>query len=321
MIKKERWFINEEFDASNYKSRENWPKISIITPTYNYGHLIEETFLSVIKQNYPNLELIVIDGNSTDNTVDIIKKYENHISYWVSEKDTGQPSAINKGLKKCTGEIFNWLNSDDYLEKGALFHIAESFIKSGANTVAGKVRYFDDEAYEETIPNQFMSAKGVMCWEKNVKFIQPGVWMKLDKLKQINGVDEDQKMRFAFDWDMLIRYLYFFPDVYYTPELLVNYRLHAISNTVSDPKRYGIEENYIISKLYKNPDFRGLHKTCKYKIRRYKWTAFLEEMVNDSGMSKMQKITKILFQINNQPWKNGVFRMTLGTVKEILQKS
>ena len=115
--------------------------ISIVTPTYNQGQYIEQTIQSVLNQNYPNLEYIIIDGGSTDNTVEIIKKYEKHLKFWVSEKDNGQANAINKGLQYCTGEIFNWLNSDDYLEPGALLNIANAF-SSNVQMVAGKVRVF-----------------------------------------------------------------------------------------------------------------------------------------------------------------------------------
>src|SRR5688500_3818909 len=96
------------------------PKISIITPTYNQGHFIEQTIQSVIEQDYPNLEYIIIDGGSTDDTLSVIKKYEKYISYWISEKDKGQSEAINKGFKKATGDVVNWLNSDDYYEPGVL---------------------------------------------------------------------------------------------------------------------------------------------------------------------------------------------------------
>src|SRR5690606_30848739 len=180
--------------------------------------------------------------------------------------------------KHCTGEFFNWLNSDDYLEKGSLYKIAKEFLRTNCDVVAGKVRYFDEEGHEEILPNQFMTAEGLMCWSENVKFIQPGVWLNLDKLKQINGVDEDPGMRFAFDWDMQIRYLYHFPHVSYIPDLLVHYRLHSVSNTVSDPERYGREEAYIIEKLNRNPEYAGLHNACQYKTKRRNWFQFLNEV-------------------------------------------
>ncbi|AFZ27924.1 glycosyl transferase [Cylindrospermum stagnale PCC 7417] len=102
-----------------------WPKITIVTPNYNYGHFLEETIRSVLLQGYPNLEYIIIDGGSTDNSVEIIKKYEPWLTHWVSEKDKGQASAINKGIELATGKWFNWLNSDDILLQNSLKTLAE----------------------------------------------------------------------------------------------------------------------------------------------------------------------------------------------------
>ena len=96
------------------------PKISIITPCFNAALYIEQTILSIINQDYDNLEYIIIDGGSTDGTIDIIKKYENKIAYWISEPDNGQSEAINKGIAVSTGDVFNWVNGDDYLEVGVL---------------------------------------------------------------------------------------------------------------------------------------------------------------------------------------------------------
>src|ERR1700733_11361468 len=102
-------------------------KISVITPSYNQGQFIEETILSVLNQDYDNTEYIVIDGGSTDNTVEIIKKHENKLAYWVSEKDNGQSHAINKGFKLATGDIICWINSDDILIQGALKRVSQYF--------------------------------------------------------------------------------------------------------------------------------------------------------------------------------------------------
>src|SRR5690606_31772171 len=130
--------------------RTDWPKISIVTPSYNQGQFIEETILSILNQNYPNLEYIIIDGGSTDNTVEIIKKYEDRITYWVSEKDNGQADAINKGLEQCTGEIFNWINSDDYLAKKSLYSIAiASIYNDNAKIIAGGCTHFTNHPNEQ----------------------------------------------------------------------------------------------------------------------------------------------------------------------------
>lgn len=104
-----------------------YPKISIVTPCFNRADYLEETILSILNQNYPNLEYIIIDGGSIDGTVDLIKKYESHLSYWISEPDNGMYFALNKGFTKATGEIMTWINSDDkYIDK-SLFAVAQIF--------------------------------------------------------------------------------------------------------------------------------------------------------------------------------------------------
>jgi glycosyltransferase involved in cell wall biosynthesis len=132
-----------------------YPKITIITPSYNQGNYIEQTILSVLDQNYPNLEYIVIDGGSTDNTVDILKKYSHRIHYWISEPDKGQTDAINKGFQRATGDIINWLNSDDYYETGCLFKIAKSFEDPEIKAVTTVVRNFEEggENWDEITTN------------------------------------------------------------------------------------------------------------------------------------------------------------------------
>jgi glycosyltransferase involved in cell wall biosynthesis len=110
-------------------STNGFPKISIVTPTYNQVEFIEETILSVLEQGYPNLEYIIIDGGSTDGTVEIIKKYASFLKCWVSEKDNGLYEALDKGFKYATGEIMGWINSDDILHRKSFFSLSEIFSK------------------------------------------------------------------------------------------------------------------------------------------------------------------------------------------------
>ena len=289
--------------------------ISIVTPSYNQGHFIEETITSVLDQQYPNLEYIIIDGGSTDNTVEVIRKYEKHLKFWVSEKDSGQANAINKGLKYCTGEIFNWLNSDDYLEPRALHKIAAGFRDSRVQMVAGKVRNFS-AAYEEVLPNQLLTAEGLMCWKPGVKFIQPGVWMRRKLLHACGSIDE--QFHYAFDWDLYIRYLYHYPVVNEIDELLVHFRLHENSKTQSMTERFGVEERKIIEKLRLMSDFEGLHNACEYKIQKTRWTEFLSEL-SQNAEPFVQKVSTVLARM--PAYKKVSFsRQTLGALHAFLQK-
>lgn len=124
---------------------KHYPKISIVTVNYNCGEFLEQTIQSVISQQYPNLEYILIDGGSTDNSLEIIEKYKEHFAYWVSEPDEGQYQAIQKGFEKSTGEIMAWLNSDDKYLPRSLFKVAEIFEKYKINWLMGLAREYTED--------------------------------------------------------------------------------------------------------------------------------------------------------------------------------
>ena len=123
--------------VKNKNSVGNYPKISVITPSYNQGKYLNKTIQSVLSQNYPNLEYIIIDGGSNDESVDIIKQYKNQVSFAISEKDRGQSHAINKGFSLASGDIYCWLNSDDYFLPNTLFKVAKTFIHTKTKFVYG----------------------------------------------------------------------------------------------------------------------------------------------------------------------------------------
>jgi len=149
-----------------------YPKISIVTPNYNGGQFLEETILSVIGQNYPNLEYIIIDGGSTDNSVEIIKKYEKHLAYWVSEPDNGMYEAVKKGFDRSTGEIMAWINSDDKYHMGAFSIVAEVFSNfQEISWITGVPTAFDELGRCVLVANSVL-------WSKYTFYLQKLSWIQ-----------------------------------------------------------------------------------------------------------------------------------------------
>src|SRR5579864_2747619 len=124
-----------------------YPPITVVTPSLNQAEFLEETIRSVLDQNYPNLEYIICDGGSSDNSVEIIKRYQDRLAWWVSEKDQGQSNAINKGFSKASGDLLGYINSDDTLAPGALMAAAEAY-RQGHEWITGWVMYLEPEGGE-----------------------------------------------------------------------------------------------------------------------------------------------------------------------------
>ncbi|MFD2515642.1 glycosyltransferase family 2 protein [Pontibacter locisalis] len=218
-----------------------WPKISIVTPSFNQGKFIEETIRSVVAQNYPNLEYIIIDGGSTDETVDIIKKYEPWISYWISEPDNGQSHAINKGLDRCTGDIFNWLNSDDWYMSNSLFEVATQFINNpSVKVVSGFENHLFEDGTTELCKGTFLedTLEATIEW---CQIAQPSTFFRMNILKEIAPIPED--MHYIMDGEIWVRFLLMYGQKYFLKisQPLVNFRLHEGSKTVSN----AVENNFL----------------------------------------------------------------------------
>ena len=180
-----------------------YPKISIVTPSFNQGEFIDDTICSIINQGYPNLEYIICDGGSTDNTVDIIKKYESQITYWCSEKDKGQTDAINKGMKRATGEIVGWINSDDVMLNNSLFEIAHNFMyNKKIEFINGLVLDIDRNGLVKKLTHPMLSKFFMKHGAYNI--CQQGMFWKKSVFNKIGGYLNDS-FHGCMDRELLIR--------------------------------------------------------------------------------------------------------------------
>lgn len=205
-----------------------YPKVTIVTPSYNQAEFLEKTILSVINQDYPNLEYIVIDGGSTDNSVDIIKKYEDKIDYWVSEKDNGQSHAINKGFAKATGDIYNWLNSDDLLLPGAI-KIAVDYLMKHPDI---KMVYGDRIIIgnDDRIIRAVEKPKYLKSWSfLNARVPQETTFFTRELWESVNGLNEELHLVMDTDlWEKFLTKTHFI----HIPFFLGAYREHIGSKSV-----------------------------------------------------------------------------------------
>lgn len=206
------------------------PSITIVTPSFNQGEYIEQTIDSILSQQYPNLQYIVMDGGSTDATPEILKKFSKHIHYWESVKDRGQSHAINKGLALAKGTIFNWINSDDWLAPNALFAVAELYSRHKAEVILTRTNLVRNG---NIIGINGHTKIGATAMESALErgLNQPGHFYKTAVLKKLNGVDECYQ--FSMDLDLWIRYLLTFgQDKTATSDTITTYfRFHPDSKS------------------------------------------------------------------------------------------
>jgi glycosyltransferase involved in cell wall biosynthesis len=255
---------------------EKLPKITIITPSFNQGQFIEETIRSVLLQGYPNLEYIIIDGGSTDNTVEIIRKYETWITYWVSERDAGQSEAINKGAIKSTGELINWLNSDDLLAEGTLWNLAYQYINNPSHEVfIGHIAHFETDIVTKKGITNIQIFKQIENTIIFGGFVQPAMFYKNDVWRKLGGVRTE--FFFCMDLDLWCRYLTQFGQAHIckTDSLYAYFRHHEFAKTTKHSDIHISEKVAIFISLLKsceipNEKIKMLQKLTYFKIDN-KW--------------------------------------------------
>lgn len=199
---------------------DNNPLVSIITVAYNAGPFIEKTIQSVLSQTYSLIEYIIIDGGSTDNTVDIIKKYNDHIAYWRSEKDNGISEAFNKGLSKATGDIIGIINADDWYENDTIEKVVNNF--GNANIVYGDLQIWKREKKD------FIQKGDHRLLAREMTVNHPTVFIKTDCYRKWGNFSEEYKC--AMDYDLMLRLYTNNCHFKYIPSVLSNMRLEGISD-------------------------------------------------------------------------------------------
>ena len=208
--------------------------VSIVTPSFNQAQFLEETIQSVLNQDFPNLEYIVIDGGSQDGSVEIIRKYEDRLSWWVSEPDKGQTDAINKGFHRSNGDIFAWLNSDDTLLPGAVSE-AVSYLEQNpaVGLVYGDTNFIDQHGkiigkFPARQTDYRRLRQGYVHIPQQAAFFRGDIWRQVGPL--------DPSFFFAMDYDLWVR-IAAVSELVYHRRTWANFRLHSDAKTIAADSR------------------------------------------------------------------------------------
>ncbi|MGH2522047.1 MAG: glycosyltransferase family 2 protein [Anaerolineales bacterium] len=224
------------------------PLVSIITPSYNQAQFLEETIQSVLSQDYPRLEYIVIDGGSTDGSVEIIRKYADRLAYWVSEPDQGQTEAINKGLRRAQGEILAWLNSDDLYEPGAVRGAVEvllaqpqfDLVYADCHYIGADGRLLQTMRAWDFVPRRLLTGIPLV--------IQPASFFTRRALDRAGSLDES--LHYVFDHDFYVRMVLAGLNFRRVEAIWARFRLHAASKTWTQWIRFNLELQQIVERTF-----------------------------------------------------------------------
>jgi glycosyltransferase involved in cell wall biosynthesis len=294
----------------------SWPRLTVATPSFNQGRYLEQTIRSVLLQNYPNLEYIVIDGGSQDGSVGILNRYSRWLTYWCSEKDRGQVHALKKCLARATGEFFNWINSDDLLAPGALFRVGE-LVRRRCDLVAGVCVNFDPAGVRTLIPNTNLNAIDIIRGCRESSFHQPALWWRREWLECCGGLDE--RFDLAFDYDLLLRYLHLNPTISYTNDVLAHFRLHETSKTCSRADGYEPEREKILEALAVREDLPGLRPACRRRLRQIRWWRAVARVVDRPASWRWPRAAGLGVRAMADPTLR-MNRFTLGAIRHVLRR-
>ena len=250
-----------------------WPKLTVVTPSYNQVAFLERTILSVLNQHYPNLEFVIIDGGSTDGSLDIIRRYEAHLSYWVSEPDRGQTDAINKGFRRATGDYVAYQNSDDVFAPDALWAVARAWQADPSTDVFFGNMYIIDEqdrVLEEMRVLPFVA--GCQVYEGMQVFNQ-SLFIRRTLLEETGWLDES--LRFVMDYEIVTR-LGLLPHVRFqrVADFWGGFRVQPDAKSSQIAATVGRTEHQQVSERYQlrlNSRLSGSFWRRYSRIRKFVW--------------------------------------------------
>lgn len=273
------------------------PKITIITANYNQGAFIETCIRSVIHQNYANLEYIIIDGKSTDNSVEIIKKYSDQLNYWISEPDKGQTDAINKGIKMATGEIITWLNADDYFLPGALETAARLYLDTTFDFFLGNSIFVDvnGKPLPEQYKSQLIENKIFIPCDSRCKVHQPSSFFSKKIIQQTGLLDEE--LHYAMDVDLWIKMMALGGQMMYRDVDLTCFRRH--NEAKSALGNIPFIEDTMKSTFFQN-GLKKLNPSYYKKCRNSVFTCYFDHLHMEHSTGKLFRFAPRLFVI--RPW-------------------
>ncbi len=274
-------------------SGARWPKISIVTPSFNQVSYIEETIRSVLLQGYPNLEYIIIDGGSTDGSVDIIRHYEHCLAYWVSEPDHGQAHAINKGFARSTGDLMAWINSDDYYAPGALFHMARLFMEQDTGWAAGNCHVMSLDG--TLLPGWGEPPHDIERWFMNSLYAQPGIFWRRSLWQQTRGIDES--LHYSFDYELWLQFAGRQPFPAWTDAYVATFRLQPTSKTTTNKSAFQ-RENQQIYRRYRHYLIPVKSRVKIWAIRRNR---LARRLINTQNMP-VPRLNPLLRAFAQAPW-------------------
>jgi len=262
------------------KSQKDRPLISIITIVYNGEKYIEETIESVINQTYDNIEYIIIDGGSTDKSVDIIKKYENSIDYWISEKDDGISDAFNKGIRVSNGEWIGIINADDWYE----IDCCENIIRySEYDFIFGTIRYWDGERSYIDI------ARPEIIYD-DMRINHPTLFVKKSLYQEVGLYDE--KYKIAMDYDLVLRLF------------SSNKRYKNIDSVISNMRVDGVSQKEWVRSKKEAKDIKIVYGVSWYKANRYlivlRLKRYLLRLLQKYNLNFVHKLYRVVLNKNEK---------------------